>query len=1159
MADIDRFSIVTIIFFFISQLLVIFPFSFHVPLPKVGRTKFTIGLMGAPLLTIAILWASQCLGATQIRDGIVGTDGIKPYNILILFISLAYMAITLDVTGILQAAAFWVSNKGGSNGRRLYLYFYVLITVVSMILGNDPIILSGTAFLVYYTEATGLAPMAWLISEFAAANTASMVLFVGNPTNVVICEGFRINNAAFTAYTILPFLACCVACYIALMVQFRDESRIPKKLKANGELDPRKVLRDPVSACFGSILLAICLIVVIVLSFFHVDVWKIVLPFAVFKFAFDICWDHYRFKTGQLSKAAEGDAAMVDELKRAMSLPQDHHLQAENEPHHSLQSSATFTSALGGPSNYGSVDTHTNGSPLGLVKSPSLYPDGRIFGKQREKLSRIHEELSHHFPTFFTALPRLPFGLIPFAFSQFILIEALTHQGWIQVFSSWLAKASNGQMIPVIWIVGVMGIILCNIAGTNIGATILLTKIIHATNLSPHAARAAAIALAVSSNIGAVSVTFSASLAGLLWQSILKQKKTDIKLGLTDHIFAPFSSSPPPPTKPGSSTTKSLQKPLANSRTSLDSLPSEVLVRIFDHVHQEQLSSKPVDDIRLSELRTHTLFPYSLLHLCKPVRQIILRVPRFMTLVVVFIDIFNARSSIWDLFTASGTLPIDAFFISKHVQNPPKIDIEREEVRKAMQVFYELFCLERCRTLVFNVRKSSSLPPVNQLSTTSGNLPNFRTLRFYPRRLEHIPQVDKFFYGRPKTKEQRELEKVRHLVLPGTIFTQYLSLPGWVESFAPVYHKQFTIYNLSATEGQDPPLSLYTLIESIAKMGHFASLTLSNIDLDFSSCRNNRKQELHMEKLYLKGFSSEKLAAFWKCTSNRIEFTSLTFDTCGLIPDGHFIAHGLALQDIVTDTDSLIDFLQRWVGVSLDLTRCTGVNDKLLRLLCKIKPNATFHLQDLRNLVIAYCKSSPDPEATQSFLSPSLLKRLITKRMEAAEKHDPTSELYHILPMWSIYVKGEGPALSEEDTKWFRENLERFGWYTPPPEVPDLADDLAAWDWSGVVLPGDDSDQQPILSSQPSSQPAPSSQMDSTGAPALRPIVIVPYVPPVEVKNEEDDDEDELRLLPTKVSSNEPPSSQATIPNSRSSSPYLVDDYSNANWSMSDLEMMDSF
>ena len=62
------------------------------------------------------------------------------------------MAITLDISGVLQAAAFWVSNKGGSNGPKLFLYFYLLLTVISVILGNDPVILTGTVFLVYYTR-----------------------------------------------------------------------------------------------------------------------------------------------------------------------------------------------------------------------------------------------------------------------------------------------------------------------------------------------------------------------------------------------------------------------------------------------------------------------------------------------------------------------------------------------------------------------------------------------------------------------------------------------------------------------------------------------------------------------------------------------------------------------------------------------------------------------------------------------------------------------------------------------------------------------------------------------------------------------------------------------------------------------------------------------
>lgn len=354
--------------------------------------------------------------------------------------------------------------------------------------------------------------MPWLISEFAAANTASMVLFVGNPTNVVVCEGFSINNAAFTAYTILPFLACNVACFLVLALQFRDKKHIPRKLRASGKLNPREVLRDPVGALVGGILLISCLVVIIIVSFFNVDVWMISLPFAVAKLIFDFFWDHYRFTTGKLphhthtseskdDTTTDNDDPMLSEFKRAMTLPTDG-APERNQTFGSNERTLTNTRAA-------PAITKNPEDPSPSQKSDSK-ESVEIFSNQRRHLKDMYDRLSTHFPTFFTAIPRLPFALVPFAFSQFILIEALDHQGWIDVFAHWLSKATHGQIHPSIWIVGVIGVLLCNVAGTNIGATILLTKVIRAApNFPPSSTRAAGIALAVSSNIGAVSSIFS--------------------------------------------------------------------------------------------------------------------------------------------------------------------------------------------------------------------------------------------------------------------------------------------------------------------------------------------------------------------------------------------------------------------------------------------------------------------------------------------------------------------------------------------------------------------------------------------------------------------------------------------------------------------------
>jgi len=54
-----------------------------------------------------------------------------------------------------------------------------MTTGLSAVLGNDPVILSGTAFLVYFTKIAEVSPTAWIFSEFVTCNTASMLLFVG--------------------------------------------------------------------------------------------------------------------------------------------------------------------------------------------------------------------------------------------------------------------------------------------------------------------------------------------------------------------------------------------------------------------------------------------------------------------------------------------------------------------------------------------------------------------------------------------------------------------------------------------------------------------------------------------------------------------------------------------------------------------------------------------------------------------------------------------------------------------------------------------------------------------------------------------------------------------------------------------------------------------
>ena len=99
------------------------------------RWHAKLQLVTAPVVGVALLWASTCIGASVIRIGIVGDGNVEPYDVLILFISLAYISCSLDATGGLRALAFFVSQKAGKSGHGLFATLYAFFFLSGCIIG----------------------------------------------------------------------------------------------------------------------------------------------------------------------------------------------------------------------------------------------------------------------------------------------------------------------------------------------------------------------------------------------------------------------------------------------------------------------------------------------------------------------------------------------------------------------------------------------------------------------------------------------------------------------------------------------------------------------------------------------------------------------------------------------------------------------------------------------------------------------------------------------------------------------------------------------------------------------------------------------------------------------------------------------------------------
>ncbi|KAM5360209.1 hypothetical protein ACJZ2D_013919 [Fusarium nematophilum] len=261
-------SIVTLIAFVIANIVVLFPFHIPVFVPKpilnwmlrslvtlriipqrthhriandtqttsrhFVRLDFPVNFITAPLIADLFLLAIGAIGRQEVKEGTVGTDDISPIDIMVFFITLAYIAISIDASGLIRFLAFKVLQWGGEVGHKLFFYLYAFFFVLGSFIGNDPIILSGTAFLAYMTRVSKniTSPRAWIFSQFAVANIASAILVSSNPTNLVLAGAFDIKFIDYTANMIVPVLITAVVLFpFLLYVVFANEDLIPSSIE----------------------------------------------------------------------------------------------------------------------------------------------------------------------------------------------------------------------------------------------------------------------------------------------------------------------------------------------------------------------------------------------------------------------------------------------------------------------------------------------------------------------------------------------------------------------------------------------------------------------------------------------------------------------------------------------------------------------------------------------------------------------------------------------------------------------------------------------------------------------------------------------------------------------------------------------------------------
>ena len=194
------------------------------------KLLFPMNFMTAPLVADLFLLAILAIGRDEVYNGTIGANNINPIDIMAFFLTLAYIAISIDASGLIRYLAFRVLTWGGKVGHRLFFYLYAFFFALGSFIGNDPIILSGTAFLAYMTRVSSNIehPRAWIHTQFAVANIASAILVSSNPTNLVLAGAFDVKFVNYTANMIVPVVITAIVTFpFLLYIIFAHERLIP--------------------------------------------------------------------------------------------------------------------------------------------------------------------------------------------------------------------------------------------------------------------------------------------------------------------------------------------------------------------------------------------------------------------------------------------------------------------------------------------------------------------------------------------------------------------------------------------------------------------------------------------------------------------------------------------------------------------------------------------------------------------------------------------------------------------------------------------------------------------------------------------------------------------------------------------------------------------
>ena len=239
----------------------------HIKIKKITLdTYWMIAILGA-----VILVATTLCPINEIVNSWTSTTAVNPIKILVLFFSMTVISIYLDELGLFRFLASVAVNKAKGHQHVLFFVLYFLVAVLTIFTSNDIVILTFTPFICFFCKHAKIKALPYLIAEFAAANTWSMMFIIGNPTNIYLATAAGITFIGYFKVMLVPTIVAGLTELLIIYLLFRKNL---KETLQNNEV-VKVHIDSKVDLIIGSSHLLICLIFLVISPYIGIEMWII--------------------------------------------------------------------------------------------------------------------------------------------------------------------------------------------------------------------------------------------------------------------------------------------------------------------------------------------------------------------------------------------------------------------------------------------------------------------------------------------------------------------------------------------------------------------------------------------------------------------------------------------------------------------------------------------------------------------------------------------------------------------------------------------------------------------------------------------------------------------------------------------------------------------